>query len=128
MQPYCILWRFQYSNVWEQNGFTRNKRGPVNNDRSTIFEKEHYTGIIVLIWETVVKRSLLEFYLFLTVATLFLLKGFFIILALLLTIVVLFNLLSSWLWDSTSPFSRFAIRFLQYFTFIFSLLILENGL
>ena len=71
----------------------------------------------LLIRQALVTISLLAFYLFLIVATLFLSNGLLIILpcvksvwAPLFALMVLFNLLSSWSWDWT--LSRVAIRLL----------------
>ena len=50
-----------------------------NNKISTIFEQEHYIGPIVFIRQALAIRFLLQLYLFLIVALLFLLNGFFII-------------------------------------------------
>ena len=66
-------------------------------------------------------ETLLEFFLLLIVATLFLLNGLIIISsclsvwAPLFALMVLFNLLSSWSWDWTLSLSRVAIHLLQYF-------------
>ena len=49
----------------------------INNETSTIFEQEHYIGTITLIRQAVKIRSLLEFYLFLIAATLFIVWTFY---------------------------------------------------
>ena len=80
--------------------------------------RHHYIGTIVPTWQALVIRSLLEFYLLLIVATLFLLNRIFITLlcvsvwAPLLALMVLFDLLSSWSWDWTLPLSRVVIHLL----------------
>ena len=48
----------------KQKVFTRIERKPVNNERYTIFEEEHYIDITVPIRQGLIIRSLLEFHLF----------------------------------------------------------------
>ena len=74
LQPFSI-WQFWYSNAWQQNVFTRTEREPASIKRDTIFELEHYIVTIVPIQQILEIRSLLQFYLFLIVAILFLLNG-----------------------------------------------------
>ena len=60
--------------------FTRTEREAVDNERSTLFGQENYIGSIVPIRRALVIRSLIEFYLFLIVATLLLSNELFIFL------------------------------------------------
>ena len=57
-----------------KKAFTRTGKESVINERPTIFEKEHFARTNVPIGHALVRRSLLQFYLFLLVATLSLLN------------------------------------------------------
>lgn len=65
---FLVLWPVRI-----KKAFTRTGRESVNNERPTIFEKEYFARTNVPIWHALVRRSSLQFYLFLLVATLLLL-------------------------------------------------------
>ena len=87
----------------------------ITSDQLSLHRK-NYT--ITPFLQGLVLRTLLKFYLFLIVATLFLMNEFFVILSYVtvwapqFTIMVQLNILSFWSWDSTLPLSPIVTRLL----------------